>query len=167
MVKDSGITAQSAIAVLDRVMDPEVPVISVVELGIVRSVSVDDGHVSITITPTYSGCPAMNEIEADIQSALMEAGASSVQISRVLSPPWTTNDIGDEAKEKLRAYGIAPPSRVNDNGLVSLGRSLPKVNCPWCASSRTELKSEFGSTACKSIHVCLDCSQPFEEFKPI
>lgn len=153
--------------VLRTVMDPEVPVISVVELGIVRDVEVAGDAVVITITPTYSGCPAMHEIEADIRSALVARGAGDVSVKLVLSPAWTTDWIGPEAREKLRAYGIAPPGRAEPQGLITLTRARQPVPCPFCGSSDTRLQSEFGSTACKAIHVCNSCRQPFDEFKAL
>lgn len=153
--------------ILGTVMDPEVPVISVVELGIVRDVEVQDEDVRITITPTYSGCPAMHEIESDIRSALVAKGARSVTVNLVLSPAWTTDWIGPEAREKLRAYGIAPPGRAEPQGLITLTRARAPVACPFCGSNDTRLQSEFGSTACKAIHVCNSCRQPFDEFKAL
>ena len=154
--------------VLGTVPDPEVPVISVVELGIVREVTVDPaGAVEVVITPTYSGCPAMFEIEKDVRTALEAAGATTVRVRTVLSPAWTTDWIPETAREKLRAYGIAPPGPAERGGLISLVRARPPVPCPWCGSTQTTLKSEFGSTACKAIHVCSSCQQPFDEFKAI
>lgn len=162
------LTKDAALAVIGTVPDPEVPVISVVELGIVRDVRVDaDGAVAVTITPTYSGCPAMFEIEKDIRSALVAAGATTVTVQMVLSPAWTTDWIGPEAREKLRKYGIAPPGKAEQGGLITLTRARQPVACPWCGSRDTELKSEFGSTACKAIHVCRACRQPFDEFKAL
>lgn len=154
--------------ILGTVPDPEVPVISVVELGIVRDAAQrEDGTVEVTITPTYSGCPAMYEIEKDVRSALEAAGAPAVEVRTVLSPAWTTDWIPEEAREKLRKYGIAPPGRAESAGLVTLTRARTPVACPWCGSRNTSLKSEFGSTACKAIHVCNECRQPFDEFKAI
>jgi ring-1,2-phenylacetyl-CoA epoxidase subunit PaaD len=154
--------------ILGTVPDPEVPVISVVELGIVRDAEQQaDGSVNVTITPTYSGCPAMFEIERDVVCALEAAGAARVNVKTVLSPAWTTDWIPESAREKLRKYGIAPPGRADDGGLVALVRAKPPVTCPWCGSKNTSLKSEFGSTACKAIHVCNECKQPFDEFKAI
>jgi len=153
--------------VLNSVMDPEVPVISVVELGIVRDVAIQNDAVTITITPTYSGCPAMREIEADIRTALVARGVRDVSVKLVLSPAWTTDWIGPEAREKLRAYGIAPPGRAEPQGLITLARSRVAVPCPFCRSNDTRLQSEFGSTACKAIHVCNSCRQPFDEFKAL
>ena len=153
--------------VLNSVMDPEVPVISVVELGIVRDVAIQHDAVTITITPTYSGCPAMREIEADIRTALLARGVHDVNVKLVLSPAWTTDWIGPEAREKLRAYGIAPPGRAEPQGLITLTRARVAVQCPFCGSNDTRLQSEFGSTACKAIHVCNSCRQPFDEFKAL
>ena len=162
------ITADAAWRALEGVPDPEVPVISVVELGIVRGLEVTEaGAVTVTITPTYSGCPAMFEIEKDVRAALEAAGASSVDVRTVLSPAWTTDWIPESAREKLRRYGIAPPGKADSGALVTLTRARPPVPCPWCGSSATELRSEFGSTACKAIHVCTSCRQPFDEFKAI
>ena len=164
----SRISKERALEVIGTVPDPEVPVISVVELGIVREVDVEeDGGVRVTITPTYSGCPAMHEIEKDIRTALTAAGVQRVEMRTVLSPAWTTDWIGPEAREKLRAYGIAPPGKAESGGLVTLTRARMPVPCPWCGSRDTELRSEFGSTACKAIHVCKACRQPFDEFKAI
>jgi ring-1,2-phenylacetyl-CoA epoxidase subunit PaaD len=158
-------TRDEIFAILATVMDPEVPVISVVDLGIVRDATVIDGTVRVTVTPTYSGCPAMREIEADITSALRAAGAASVAIDVVFAPAWTTDWIGPDAREKLRAYGIAPPGKAEPQGLVTLTRSRARPACPFCGSADTRLQSEFGSTACKAIHVCNGCRQPFDEFK--
>ncbi len=160
-------TPEGVRAILGTVMDPEVPVLSVVELGIVRDVAVAGDLVTITLTPTYSGCPAMHEIESDIRSALAAHGATSVEIKTAYAPAWTTDWIPAEAREKLRAYGIAPPERAEQGGLVTLTRRREPVPCPYCGSTNTQLKSEFGSTACKSIHACQACKQPFEQFKPI
>jgi ring-1,2-phenylacetyl-CoA epoxidase subunit PaaD len=153
--------------ILQTVPDPEVPVISVVELGVVRDVEIDGDHVTVTMTPTYSGCPALKEMEADIRTALAERGVTQVDVRLVLSPAWTTDWIGPEAREKLRAYGIAPPGKAEAQGLVTLTRARPPVACPFCGSNDTRLQSEFGSTACKAIHVCNGCRQPFDEFKAL
>ena len=171
MVKRAGSAALSRdeiYAILGDVMDPEVPVISVVDLGIVRDVDVREDGVTVTVTPTYSGCPAMKVIEHDIETALHDRGVVNVDVQTRYAPAWTTDWIPAEAREKLRAYGIAPPGPVQQEELVTIGgRRRPSVRCPYCGSKETELRSEFGSTACKAIHVCRDCRQPFEEFKPI
>jgi ring-1,2-phenylacetyl-CoA epoxidase subunit PaaD len=152
---------------LDEVKDPEVPVLSVVELGIVRDVRVAGDDVTVVVTPTYSGCPAMRVIEDDILSALRERGVPSARVETVYSPAWTTEWMSDEAREKLRAYGIAPPGHVEHEPLVTIGRMREAVRCPFCGSLETKLTSEFSSTACKAMHVCSACTQPFEEFKAI
>lgn len=161
-------TRDAVLAILDSVMDPEVPVLSVRELGIIRDVVVDvSGVATITVTPTYSGCPAIRVIEQDITAALAAAGVTAV-IRTTYSPPWTTDWIAPAARAKLKAYGIAPPGRTEtDGGLVQLMRARPAAQCPYCDSYETELRSEFGSTACKSVCWCRSCRQPFEEFKAI
>ena len=152
---------------LEEIKDPEVPVLAVVELGIVRDVRVAEQGVTVVITPTYSGCPAMHIIEDDIRAGLEAHGVRPVKIETVFVPAWTSDWISAEAKQKLVDYGIAAPGRAADEGgLVTLTRRAP-VACPYCKSTRTTLKSEFGSTACKSINFCNDCRQPFEQFKAI
>jgi ring-1,2-phenylacetyl-CoA epoxidase subunit PaaD len=161
-------TREELLAVLDEVMDPEVPVLNVRELGIVRDVLVDDtGAVIVTVTPTYSGCPAIQVIEQDIVAALREYGVASVTVRTTYAPAWTTDWIAPAARAKLKAYGIAPPGRAESagGGLVQLLRARQAVQCPYCDSYETELRSEFGSTACKSVCWCRNCRQPFEEFK--
>ena len=162
--------ADLATAVLDllrEVKDPEVPVIDVVELGIVRGVEVEGGRVTVRITPTYSGCPAMRVIEREVETTLHRHGYPDVVVKMVFSPPWTTDWMSEEAREKLRIYGIAPPGRADAPELVPLGAPPRLVACPYCGSSDTSRESEFGTTACKSIHVCRSCRQPFEHFKAI
>jgi ring-1,2-phenylacetyl-CoA epoxidase subunit PaaD len=154
-------------ALLDEVKDPEVPVLSIVELGIVRDAVAGDEGVTITITPTYSGCPAMHEIEQEIRRALAEHGLGPVQVKTTYSPAWTTDWIGEEARAKLEAYGIAAPGPADTSDLIQLRRREVVARCPFCKSLDTERKSEFGSTACKSLWVCRSCLQPFEEFKAI
>ena len=158
---------EEVLAFLDAVMDPEVPVLSVRELGIVRDVSVDaEGGVTVTVTPTYSGCPAIRVIEDDIVTAIRAAGISDVRMRTTYAPAWTTDWIMPEARAKLKAYGIAPPMRAESGGeLVQLMRARPSAQCPYCDSYETEVRSEFGSTACKAVCWCRGCGQPFEEFK--
>ncbi len=149
--------------VLGSVLDPEVPALSVVDLGLVREVSAAaDGGLDIVLTPTYSGCPATEAIEADIRSALAAAGLGPVRITQRLSPPWTTDWLGVEARRKLADYGIAPPCGASVVHVLARN-----VACPRCLSARTERLAAFGSTACKSLYRCLDCREPFEYFKPI
>ena len=138
---------------LSDVADPEIPVLSIRDLGIVRDVECNGG-VTVSLTPTYSGCPATEAIEASVIAALEERGVATITIRRVLAPAWTTDWISEEGRRKLRVYGIAPPER----------RNRP-VACPRCDSSNTEVVSEFGSTACKAAYRCADCLEPFEYFK--
>ena len=163
------LTRDDVFAILDEVKDPEVPVLSVVELGIVRDVALDGAAVTVTITPTYSGCPAMRVIEEEITAALEARGASRVLIATVYAPAWTTDWMSAGAKEKLRAYGIAPPGRTEGDSLVMLTRApaVERTPCPYCGSVKTEMRSEFGSTACKAIWYCRGCEQPFEAFKAL
>lgn len=159
---------EEILAILDTVKDPEVPVLSVRDLGIVRDVEVSaDGAVTVTVTPTYSGCPAILVIERDITAAIEAAGFAPVHVQTTFSPPWTTDWITPDARARLKAYGIAPPGRAESGGLVQLMRARPAVQCPFCDSFETEIRSEFGSTACKSLCWCRNCRQPFEEFKAI
>lgn len=159
-------TSEAVLEILQAVKDPEVPVLSVVELGVVRGAEVEGKRVTITITPTYSGCPALQLMEQEITAALENAGFETVAVNTVYSPAWTTDWIPEPAREKLRAYGIAPPGSAAGPELVTLGGpTVRMVACPFCGSSNTTRKSEFGSTACKSLHVCNSCRQPFEHFK--
>jgi ring-1,2-phenylacetyl-CoA epoxidase subunit PaaD len=156
-------------AILHEVKDPEIPVIDVVELGIVRGVDVSPGGVVVRVTPTYSGCPATQVIEREIVATLERHGFGRVEVKTVFNPPWTTDWIAEEGRQKLQAYGIAPPGPAGGGKLelVTLGGPTKTVPCPYCGSSNTKRESEFGSTACKSIHVCHGCHQPFEHFKAI
>lgn len=169
MVARAAPSRDELLAVLDTVMDPEVPVLSVRELGIVRDVEVDEeGSVTVVVTPTYSGCPAIRVIEQDILSALERVGCRDARVRTVYAPAWTTDWIAPTAKAKLKTYGIAPPGRVPaDGALVQLLRARPAVQCPYCDGYETEVRSEFGSTACKAVCWCRSCRQPFEEFKAI
>jgi ring-1,2-phenylacetyl-CoA epoxidase subunit PaaD len=162
------LTAEQAWEVLARVADPEIPVISVTELGIVREVRAGADAVDVVVTPTYSGCPATEAIERSIVDALREAGASDVRVETRLAPPWTTDWITPEAQEKLRRYGIAPPGAgAADAGAVRPIGFVPRVACPLCGSGNTERLSAFGATACKALYRCRECREPFEHFKPI
>ncbi len=143
---------------LSEVYDPEVPVLTVIDLGIVRKIQIVDDAVKVLITPTYSGCPAMNIIEQDINAKLMEKGIGNFTVETVLSPAWTTEWMSKEGKAKLKVYGIAPPNSRAD------GSGRPE-ECPNCGSKDTKLKSEFGSTACKALYVCESCKEPFDYFK--
>ena len=164
---DTTSTARDRVlGILEEVKDPEVPVLSVVELGVVREVEVAGEAVTVTLTPTYSGCPAMPVMEAEIRAALGRAGYADITLRTVYAPAWTTDWMSVEAREKLRDYGIAPPGKITAEELVPLGRTVRVVECPFCGSANTTTESEFGPTACKSLHVCRSCRQPFEHFKP-
>jgi ring-1,2-phenylacetyl-CoA epoxidase subunit PaaD len=150
---------------LEEVKDPEVPVLSVIDLGIIRKVSVGPSNeIAIIITPTYSGCPAMDVISMDIRLKLIEKGFRNVKVSQQLSPAWTTDWMTEEGKEKLRAYGIAPPNPKQQFCASEMFRE-ETVECPLCRSAHTELISQFGSTACKAMYRCLDCKEAFDYFK--
>ena len=149
---------------LREIPDPEIPVITIVDLGIVRNVIVKDNSVLVEITPTYSGCPAYEPIERDIISKLIEQGFENVEIKKTLSPAWTTDWMNDEAKEKLRKYGIAPPEKSTSDKNVLLSK-MKNIVCPHCGSDKTEMISMFGSTACKAIYRCNNCTEPFDYFK--
>ena len=149
---------------LQQVPDPEIPVVSVVDLGIVRDVKISGSAVEVSVAPTYSGCPATEVIEQQIVAALEKQGLAEVTVKRVLSPPWTTDWISEAGREKLRAYGIAPPAGGSKKGLLSGDMSIA---CPRCASTDTSRVSEFGSTACKATYRCDECLEPFEYFKCI
>jgi len=154
---------------LSEVKDPEIPVLSIIELGIAREVKIQGNKILIRITPTYSGCPAMKAIENEIEKVLRINGIQDFEIKKDFSETWTTDWMDKEAKQKLKDYGIAPPGKTeaNDDFLNSLKASGKTVTCPYCNSTNTELQSEFGSTACKSQYYCHDCDEPFEHFKCI
>lgn len=151
--------------VLETVCDPEIPVLTVTDLGIVRHLEWgEDGTLELVITPTYSGCPAMNTIEINIRAALQEAGFDQVKITTALQPAWTTDWLSEEGRRKLRAYGIAPPAEASLDKKALLG-AHDVLECPHCRSHNTEMISQFGSTACKALFRCLDCREPFDYFK--
>lgn len=157
-------TQTRLLSLLQHVKDPEIPAISVVELGVVRSVDVDaDGKAIVTITPTYTGCPAMDVMAADIKKELLEAGVPAVEVKMSLSPAWTTDWITETGKRKLKTYGIAPPEKTAD--IRALKGEQPVVACPQCGSTNTVMLSLFGSTACKALWKCNDCLEPFDQFK--
>jgi ring-1,2-phenylacetyl-CoA epoxidase subunit PaaD len=159
---------EKAWQVLSTVPDPEIPVISIVELGVVRAVRMEAEQLVVDITPTYAGCPALEQMRSDAQLALQAAGFNAT-IRTVLSPAWSSSWLNDESREKLRAYGIAPPHLQAVNGTKPLQFYVPsnyKPACPQCASRNTERLSEFGSTACKALYRCIACREPFDYFKP-
>lgn len=151
--------------ILHEVKDPEIPVIDCVELGIVRDVKFESSRIVVDITPTYSGCPAMREIENEISRVLNSYGFQDVLVRTIYAPPWTTDWISEEGREKLKNYGISPPGKAEESLVTITSSKRSKVPCPFCESLKTELKSEFGSTACKAFYYCSSCSQAFEKFK--
>ena len=145
--------------ILEEVCDPEVPVLSVIDLGIVRDIKINGDETEVIITPTYSGCPAMDAISVDIKLKLIEHGYRKIKIVSVLSPAWTTDWMSKAGKLKLQQYGIAPPQRSDRGGPAAA------VACPQCGSKNTKLLSQFGSTSCKALYQCTDCKEPFDHFK--
>lgn len=157
--------AESARAAAATVVDPEIPVLTIEDLGILRAVTVaEDGHVEVTLTPTYSGCPATDVIRADVERALAEHGFEDAVVRTVLAPAWTTDWITDEGRRKLADFGIAPPGRC---ATAVATTAVELVRCPLCGSADTRLQSRFGSTACKSLRVCNRCQEPFDHFKAL
>ena len=157
-------------AALATIPDPEVPVLSIVELGIVRGVTWEGAHLVVEVTPTYSGCPATEMINTQIRETLAVIGVAELTLVNRLSPPWSTDWIAPEAKARLKSFGIAPPhvtgGRVDVSGISPLRRASVVVPCPRCESKNTQLLSQFGSTACKAQYRFLDCREPFDYFKP-
>jgi len=157
---------------LQTVSDPEIPVLSVVDLGMVREVRWDDGVCVVVITPTYSGCPAMREIAQGIEEALRNRGVAHVQVQTRLAPAWTTDWMTEKGRSALQSYGIAAPAqraqdaRVIDISALRRAPAQPAIACPHCGSRQTRMVSQFGSTACKALYRCLDCREPFDYFKP-
>lgn len=161
----TNISIQKIWQLLEDVVDPEVPVLTVIDLGIIREVKINENEVEVIITPTYSGCPAMDMIRMNIKLALIEHGYTDVKVTSVLSPAWTTDWMSEAGKLKLKEYGIAPPNpkqQVCDDKLFAPHEA---VQCPHCNSWHTRRISEFGSTACKALYQCNDCKEPFDYFK--
>ncbi|MEO0898720.1 MAG: 1,2-phenylacetyl-CoA epoxidase subunit PaaD [Bacteroidota bacterium] len=150
--------------IVGRVKDPEVPVLTVLDLGVVRNIEQSEEGIIVTITPTYTGCPAMDLIGNNIRKVLNQEGYENVKIKLVLSPAWTTDWLSEEGKKKLQSYGIAPPVGSTTDKRVLLGE-FDEVTCPYCHSQNTKMISQFGSTACKSLFKCNDCLEPFDYFK--
>ena len=170
MAADAAVQPRSARAwaALQTVLDPEVPALSICELGLVRDVVEQaDGRLEVVLTPTYSGCPATEVITQNVVDALTQAGLQPLRVSLRRAPAWTTDWISDAGRRKLHAYGIAPPGPVQAEVPIRFMAREPAVPCPRCDSPRTERLSAFGSTACKALYRCLACREPFEHFKPI
>ena len=162
MVAENIISSKQIWQILEQITDPEIPVISIIDLGIVRDIKVTGNNIEIIITPTYSGCPAMDVISMNIKMELLQQGFKNSKITQQLSPAWTTDWMTGKGKEKLKSYGIAPP----------VGKSFDKnyfadlqIECPQCRSKNTKILSEFGSTSCKALYQCQDCKEPFDYFK--
>ena len=145
-----------------RVVDPEIPVLTIADLGVLREVTLRDGRVEVAITPTYSGCPAMNMIAFEVAIALERAGFANASVRTVLSPAWTTDWMSEDGRRKLKDYGIAPPLPASSRRALF---GIQQVQCPQCGSQDTELLSEFGSTSCKALWRCRSCREPFDYFK--
>ena len=150
---------------LQGVKDPEIPLISLVELGMISEVSVADGRVSVKMLPTFAGCPALDLMRDQIEEAVREAGFEEVEVDVVFDPPWSTDRITTEGLAKLKAFGLAPPRRCGEAGASE--SALLRVACPFCGSNDTDLESIFGPTLCRAIHYCQECQQSFEQFKPV
>ncbi len=169
MVATSTIEEKKIWSILETVTDPEVPVLTVTDLGIIRDVilhpPLGDGGIEVIITPTYTGCPAMDMIAMNIRLALAEQGYKNVKITSVLSPAWTTDWMSEGGKRKLKEYGIAPPNTGQQVCNDKLFAEAEAVQCPHCNSHHTHRISEFGSTACKALYQCDDCKEPFDYFK--
>jgi ring-1,2-phenylacetyl-CoA epoxidase subunit PaaD len=167
LARGRGSRVEDAWQVLETVPDPEIPVVSVCELGIVRHVEVVHGTLEVVLTPTYSGCPATEMIEQSVRDALEAAELGPVQVVTRLAPAWTTDWISDEGKRKMHAYGIVPPGSASFTPGEARLNFVPRITCPHCNSRDTERLSAFGSTACKSLYRCRSCLEPFEHFKPL
>jgi ring-1,2-phenylacetyl-CoA epoxidase subunit PaaD len=161
-LRDSGDLQRRAWAAAAGVVDPEIPVLTIADLGVLREVSVSDGHVEVAITPTYSGCPAMNMIALEIEIALEREGFRGAKVRTLLSPAWTTDWMSEEGRQKLKDYGIAPPASASSRRALF---GVQQIKCPQCDSDNTELLSEFGSTSCKALWRCKSCREPFDYFK--
>jgi len=172
MIDAKKITANGVLKILETVTDPEIPALSVVDLGIIRKIEIynalekpPSGGLGVFITPTYSGCPAMDVIQINIRMALLEQGFNNIEIKTVLSPPWTTEWMSEAGKQKLKAYGIAPPNVMQQVCTPGAFQKEEAVQCPHCNSYHTDIVSRFGSTPCKALYQCKDCKEPFDYFK--
>ena len=158
------ITKEEVYKILERVKDPEIPVLTILDMGVIRDIKLDGDDVEVIITPTYSGCPAMDMIEVEIKSVLQENGFQNPKVTTILSPAWTTDWLSENGRKKLKEYGIAPPVEPSKDKNV-LFQDERKVQCPQCDSFDTKLVSQFGSTPCKSLYKCNSCLEPFDYFK--
>ncbi|HJW91164.1 MAG TPA: 1,2-phenylacetyl-CoA epoxidase subunit PaaD [Anaerolineales bacterium] len=162
--QEDELTSEKIWQILETIQDPEIPVVSVVEMGMIRSVGLDGQKVIIQFAPTFAGCPALDVIQTEIKQRLLELGAREVQVQVKYSPPWSSDWITPEARQKLKRFGLAPPPFHAGR----LERALEQAAvCPFCGSQETRLANSFGPTLCRAIYVCTRCSQPFEQFKPL
>lgn len=159
------VTAPQVWQALEDVKDPEIPVVSVVEMGIVRDVTIEEGCVRVVMTPTFSGCPALEVMRCDIEARVRTLGAADVVVETVLYPPWTTEWMTDDARQKLRQFGLAPPPRLADGSLPII--FFDNAICPRCGSTNTTMRNSFGPTLCRMIWYCNECQDAFEQFKPL
>ncbi len=157
-------TPEEAWRILDEIKDPEIPVVSIVEMGMLRHVEIEDQTVTVTIAPTFVGCPAIQVIQEHVTRSLEEAGAETVNVRFTYSPPWSSDAITPEARKKLKDFGLSPPQM--HQGLIEIALLDPAA-CPYCDSTNTSMRNSFGPTLCRSIHYCNNCQQPFEAFKPL
>lgn len=158
------ITEQDIWFELAKIQDPEIPVLTLVEMKIIRSVTVVEGAVAVVMSPTFAGCPALDHMKDEIHERLRKLGCERVNITMTFSPPWSTDLLDEATREKLRVYGIAPPPKTETVLTESLHTT---AQCPFCGSGRTRMQSAFGATLCKHMYVCESCRQPFERFKPV
>lgn len=159
-----GLQKKKIIHWLEEVKDPEIPVLSLVDLGVITDVEIDDNHVKVKMTPTFSGCPAIDYMKADVINVLKDKGVESVECEVSFETQWNSNMISEKGREALKNFGLAPPPK--HNLIVDLD-ILKNISCPYCDSENTELRNPFGPTLCRSIHYCNDCKQAFEQFKPV
>lgn len=160
MITESAVWQQ-----LEQIKDPEIPVVSLIEMGIVRAVQIDNESVTVTITPTFSGCPALVVMRQEIEKGLRQLGAAQVTVRTVLSPAWSSDWITEEGRQKLQGFGLAPPPKIGSRSMMLT--FFDPVACPRCHSTNTSLKNSFGSTLCRAIYLCNECREPFEQFKPL
>ena len=164
MIPPIALTEAEVWTLLESVVDPEIPVVSLLEMGIIRAVEIEDGHILVKMTPTFSGCPALAVMAKDIEETLRSAGAESVTVETVLAPPWSSDWISESGRAKLKAFGLAPPPQHGGNIVMTF---FDAVRCPRCDSTNTSIRNTFGPTLCRAIHYCNDCQDAFEQFKPI
>jgi ring-1,2-phenylacetyl-CoA epoxidase subunit PaaD len=165
---DKPLTTEAILTLLETIADPEIPAISIVDLGIIQAVSIaDDGKVTVDMTPTYAGCPALHMMQAEIIETLHAAGVADVQVNIVFDPPWSSDRISVAGRQKMQEFGIAPPPRLQGGKDGAMLLFLEAITCPFCQSSQTHLENPFGPTSCRAIYYCDNCHQPFELFKPL